>query len=144
MYLTNHQLVKHFSQGEPNHMVPLLEVTYKLLLRFGKKIKEDSFLSTIQKDHAEIASLVQLLHKVNKLRTSDIMSLINIMKKDPKYTPRFTVYSTNENKDLAKQITDTTKGEVTHNTVEKVGIRVEGEGQYYDRSLDKDLGVLLR
>jgi len=143
MYLTNHQLVEQLAKADPNKVIPLLEVIYKLFLRYGKKIRLDSFLGSIKKDHAEIVDLINMLGNLDKLRTTDITGIINTLKLNKTYTNRFTIYSDNEQKELSSKLEKSQNGNVEFEKSDKTGVRVQWEWHYYDRSLDRDLNILL-
>lgn len=149
MRLTNGQFVdKLLSLSIPsNDIIHQLEVSMKLLKKYGRMLFTDKYIKEIHSKYSDIADLLQSLKIAKKHDMKTIKILIRLIKeKATDYYEEFIVKAwTEEHYMQMKAFLDKKfdKSSVENHTTMWNSVRVSWEGRYYKRGLEQDAKKLL-
>lgn len=143
VYITNWSLVQNYfiNSNNPNIVIEKLSLLKILFKRYWKKLK--LFLPLIEKDDFELFNIIKLFINVWKLNTKDINAILNLLKKQYVwYKEDVVIIWNNVDKLLSSMKAKFDNVSLSENN-DFIWISVDGENNYYRRSLNVDIDKLL-
>lgn len=145
MYLSNQLFyTTYLSKISANHLFPFMEMIDELFVQYGiYKLKHPKTLETIKKNSPTLFTLISLLINHRKLNKKDIKEIKNLIDQQAEEKQlHFTIQSPNERFNTAvektlKEYYNT--AEIETKQTSKIGVKIEGDGYSYKRTLEKDL-----
>jgi hypothetical protein len=143
IYITNWWLVQKYliNSSNVNIVIVSLSVTKILFKRYWKKLR--LFLSVIEKQDSDLFNTIKLLITVWKLNTKDINSILNLLKKQYSWYKEDVVLVWNSVDKLYGSMQNKFDDVSLSEKKDFVWISIDGENNYYRRSLDVDIDKLL-
>jgi len=149
MRLTNGQFVEQLLSVwvSSNELVHYLEVSMKLLKKYGRSILTKKYLIEVKKTSPEVVSVLSALKVADKSNIAKIKTIIRLIKEWAKdYIAEFVIKTGNENNyDTIKKFLDM---KFADNSVEKKVdsdnlVKISGEWWFYKRWLEQDVKKIL-
>lgn len=149
MYCSN----KHFLQiakevwVKDHEFHTLLVVIFALIKKYGSLLKSMSLQKVIGEANPQIAKLILLLQKIDKLHVRDVHEMIDVL--EAQSAQKSFSITTSLSWDMLDALQETlkekfTKVDITVNKSDKPELQVAWNGWYYKRGLDRDLDKMLK
>jgi hypothetical protein len=143
VYITNWSLVQNYfiNSNNVDIIIEKLSVTKILFKRYWKKLR--LFLPLIENQDIELFNTIKLFIKVWKLNTKDINAILNLLKKQYLGYKEDIVLIWNNIDKLYPSIKTKFDNVSLSKNEDFLWISIDGENNYYRRSLNVDIDKLL-